>query len=99
MQSPSVRTIMQPLLLTIVVLPQCSRIESQRVFLQQVMTGEDKVAVIGCGCSMATESVAQISGFWNITHVCTDSLTCVWHGTEGLRVKIITIIVRGKYFP
>jgi hypothetical protein len=71
MQSPSVRTIMQPLpLTTVFCLPQCSRIESQRVFLQQVMTGEDKVAVIGCGCSMATESVAQISGFWNITHVC-----------------------------
>ena len=45
---------------------------SQRVFLQQVMTGEDKVAVIGCGCSMATESVAQISRFWNITQVCAD---------------------------
>ena len=34
------------------------------------------MAVIGCGCSMATESVAQISRFWNITQVCAVYLTC-----------------------
>ena len=66
---------------------QCSRIESQRVFLQQVMTGEDKVAVIGCGCSLATESVAQISRFWNITQVCTESLICTCMGTGMLPIQ------------
>ena len=28
-----------------------------------------KIAVIGCGCSVATEPVAEISHHWNITHV------------------------------
>ena len=28
-----------------------------------------KIAVIGCGCSTATEPVAEISHYWNITHV------------------------------
>ena len=28
-----------------------------------------KIAVVGCGCSTATEPVAEISHYWNITHV------------------------------
>ena len=28
-----------------------------------------KIAVIGCGCSVATEPVAEISHYWNIPQV------------------------------
>ena len=28
-----------------------------------------KIAVIGCDCSTATEPVAEINHYWNITHV------------------------------
>ena len=34
-----------------------------------ITTGPPKLAVLGCGCSVATEPVAEISDFWNITHV------------------------------
>ena len=55
---------------------QCSRDSSLKSFLRQITTGVNKVALLGCGCSSATEPVAEISGFWNITHVRLVSLTC-----------------------
>ena len=48
---------------------QCNRYDSQRTFLEQITSGQETVALIGCGCSLATEPVAEISRFWNITHV------------------------------
>ena len=48
---------------------QCERSKSLPTFLRQITTGVNKVALLGCGCSTATEPVAEISGFWNITHV------------------------------
>ena len=43
--------------------------ESLNSFLDMITTGPPKLAVLGCGCSVATEPVAEISDFWNITHV------------------------------
>lgn len=38
-------------------------------FFNNISNGADKIAVIGCGCSLATEPIAEISSYWNITHV------------------------------
>lgn len=48
---------------------QCDRTLSLDAFLSNVSVGSEKIAVFGCGCSLATEAVAEISSFWNITHV------------------------------
>ena len=48
---------------------QCNREDALYSFLSDVSVGADKIAIIGCGCSVATEAVAEISSFWNITHV------------------------------
>ena len=48
---------------------QCNKYEAQSTFLRQIISGQNKVALIGCGCSLATEPVAEISRLWNITHV------------------------------
>jgi len=35
----------------------------------QILLGPAKVALIGSGCSLATEPTAEISHYYNITHV------------------------------
>ena len=57
------------LIASIILLMQCNKYDAQRTFLEQIISGQNKVALIGCGCSLATEPVAEISRFWNITHV------------------------------
>ena len=48
---------------------QCSRSTSLDVFFQEIQSQQVKVAVLGCGCSVATEPVAEISHQWNISQV------------------------------
>ena len=48
---------------------QCDRTLALDAFLKNISTYGNKLAVFGCGCSIATEAVAEISHFWNITHV------------------------------
>lgn len=38
-------------------------------FFNQIISGVVKIAVIGSGCSLATEPTAEISHYYNITHV------------------------------
>lgn len=56
---------------------QCNWIDSQRTFLEQFTSGVTKVALIGCGCSLATEPVAVSSNFWNVTHVSILKITLI----------------------
>lgn len=37
--------------------------------MNEIIHSTNNLALIGCGCSIATEPVAEISNFWNITHV------------------------------
>ena len=40
------------------------------MFFTEVQSGAvPKIAVVGCGCSVATEPVAEISHYWNIPQV------------------------------
>ena len=49
---------------------QCTRSDSLDVFFKDILfSSVPKIAVIGCGCSTATEPVAEISHHWNITQV------------------------------
>ena len=49
---------------------QCTRSDSLDVFFEDILFSVvPKIAVIGCGCSTATEPVAEISHHWNITQV------------------------------
>ena len=51
---------------------QCTRTDSLDVFFKDTqLSSVPKIAVIGCGCSIATEPVAEISHQWNITQVAT----------------------------
>ena len=50
---------------------QCSRTDSLDVFFQDTqLTVVPKIAVVGCGCGVATIPVAEVSHYWNITQVC-----------------------------
>ena len=49
---------------------QCQRTSSLDAFFNDVLKSPHvKLAVIGCGCSVATEPVAEISHRWNISQV------------------------------
>jgi len=37
-----------------------------QIFHDEVATDSSVVAVVGCGCSSATEEVAKISHLWNV---------------------------------
>ena len=51
---------------------QCHRSQSLDAFFDGIfMDSPRKLAVIGCGCSVATEPVAEISHQWNISQVST----------------------------
>ena len=53
--------------------PQCNRSSALKAFSTEVFSqgiSPDPVALIGCGCSEATEAVAEISHLWNISQVC-----------------------------
>ena len=45
-----------------------------RVFFEEIQSDPVKLAVIGCGCSVATQPVAAISSYWNIPQVNIDPL-------------------------
>ena len=54
----------------ITLLLQCSRTDSLDEFFKDMeISAVPKIAVVGCGCSPATEPVAEISYHWNITQV------------------------------
>ena len=58
---------------------QCSRTDALDVFFQDTqLTAIPKIAVVGCGCSVATIPVAEISHYWNITQVCRVSFRECW---------------------
>ena len=48
---------------------QCLRYQSQRTLFKQLRENRTKIAVIGSGCTLATEPAADISHFWNIPQV------------------------------
>ena len=49
---------------------QCSHTDSLAAFFKDISSeAVPKIAVIGCGCSVATEPVAEISHYWNIPQV------------------------------
>ena len=48
---------------------QCHHVRSLDEFFKGIQSGPVKLAVVGCGCSVATEPVAEISHQWNISHV------------------------------
>ena len=48
---------------------QCHRGKSLDTFFEGIRSDPVKLAVVGCGCSVATEPVAEISHRWNISQV------------------------------
>ena len=48
---------------------QCNRTESLNALHYQVLHEPKKLAVIGSGCSVATEPAAEVSHYFNITQV------------------------------
>ena len=48
---------------------QCNRGRSLDAFFDGIQSEPVKLAVVGCGCSPATEPVAEISYRWNISQV------------------------------
>ena len=50
--------------------PQCNRTAAlDGLFTQLFQPPQEKVALIGSGCSTATEATAEISHYYNITQV------------------------------
>ena len=48
---------------------QCDRTVALNAFFDQIISDPVKIGVIGSGCSVATEPTAEISHYYNITHV------------------------------
>lgn len=57
-------------LFTFIQLLQCQHVRALDVFFDGIQTEPVEIAVVGCGCSVATEPVAEISHRWNIPQVC-----------------------------
>ena len=53
---------------------QCHRGRSLDAFFEGIQSDPVKLAVVGCGCSVATEPVAEISHRWNISQVDTHDI-------------------------
>ena len=61
---------------------QCNRTIAFNALFNQMLLGPTKVALIGSGCSVATEPTAEVSQFYNITQVGHDEKTvtnCQYH--------------------
>ena len=48
---------------------QCNRTVALDAFFEQIVQDPVKISWIGSGCSVATEPTAEISHYYNITHV------------------------------
>ena len=48
---------------------QCHQGRALDAFFNGILSEPVKLAVVGCGCSVATEPVAEISHRWNISQV------------------------------
>ena len=48
---------------------QCNRTEALDGLFTQLWTGPKKLALLGAGCSVATEPTAEISHYYNIAQV------------------------------
>ena len=48
---------------------QCHHVKALDEFFKGIQSEPVKIAVVGCGCSIATEPVAEISHQWNISQV------------------------------
>ena len=48
---------------------QCLRVRSLDLFFDALKSEVKFIAIVGCGCSPATEPVAEISHKWNISQV------------------------------
>ena len=54
-------------------------------FYNQILSAPGKIAMIGSGCSVATEPTAENSHYYNITHVRGYSVSCIytlWYNTR-----------------
>lgn len=49
---------------------QCERTTSLEALHAGLFEPPTKIAVVGSGCSVATEATAEVSHFYNITQVC-----------------------------
>ena len=57
------------LLLTYNIILQCNRTIAFNALFNQMLLGPTKVALIGSGCSVATEPTAEVSQYYNLTQV------------------------------
>ena len=48
---------------------QCNRTDALGAFFPQVIEEPLKVAIVGSGCSLATEPTAEVSRYYNLTQV------------------------------
>ena len=55
---------------TVLVFLQCDRTTALDVLFRQLLAEDvPRVGVVGCGCSVATEPTAEVSHYYNVTHV------------------------------
>ena len=50
---------------------QCLALQATRSFIDQIFStsADTQIIMIGAGCSVATEPVAELAPFWNIVQV------------------------------
>ena len=69
---------------------QCFRTRSLDVFFASVAQATPSVlGLLGCGCSVASESVAEVVHHWNISQVSDDSNCIVYYNAIGLTSNLL----------
>ncbi len=56
---------------------QCNRQTSHAAFFTQMFQPPVKLGIIGAGCSVATEAVAEVAYYYNLTQVCMYQLAII----------------------
>ena len=85
---------------------QCSRTHALDQFFATVAQANPPVlGLLGCGCSVATEPVAEIVHHWNISQVCPDfvpSMLTILISCEVINIMLnyySHVNVNPKYLP
>lgn len=75
---------------------QCLYAKSLEAFFDEIQNDPVKLAVIGCGCSVATQPVAAIASYWNIPQAKCIPLLLITFRSE-VHVYVIECTARYKY--
>ena len=70
---------------------QCNRTISLDAFFSHILYDETRIALLGSGCSVATEAEAEISHYYNLTQVNMNVPSTLLYTTYTVMIKAIIL--------